>query len=121
MGTNNGNGYKGRFTAEEVANAITKAKGFTSYAARSLGCSARTVSRYIKKHPTVALAREEARELFKDDAESKLAEHIRNDNVTALIFYLKTQAKDRGYVERQEFAPAEGATFEFNVTLLKSD
>jgi len=29
-------------------------------------------------------------------------------NPTMIIFYLKTQAKDRGYVERQEVTGADG-------------
>jgi hypothetical protein len=33
---------------------------------------------------------------------------IKAGNVTAIIFYLKTQAKDRGYVERQELTGADG-------------
>ena len=38
-----------------------------------------------------------------DFAESKLFELMNEKNPTALIFYLKTQGKKRGYVERAEF------------------
>ena len=37
-----------------------------------------------------------------DFAESKLFEQIQDKNVVATIFYLKTQGKKRGYVERTE-------------------
>ena len=32
----------------------------------------------------------------------KLIQHINKGNVAALIFYLKTQGKGRGYIERSE-------------------
>jgi hypothetical protein len=34
---------------------------------------------------------------------------IKEGNVAATIFYLKTQGKQRGYIERQEVTGADGA------------
>ncbi len=45
----------------------------------------------------------EARESSIDLAESKLIEAIKAGNLTAIIFFLKTQGKSRGYSERSEF------------------
>lgn len=42
------------------------------------------------------------REGLIDFAESKLMSEVRSGNTTAILFFLKTQAKDRGYVERVE-------------------
>ena len=100
--TTNGNGHNGRYTAAQVAKALTEAKGFVTTAAKRLGCARITVYSYIKKYATVRQARDDAREEFKDFAEGKLWSAINNDNLTAIIFYLKCQAKDRGYVERVE-------------------
>lgn len=44
----------------------------------------------------------DAKEEQKDDAEDALQRAIRENNITALIFFLKTQCKDRGYIERSE-------------------
>lgn len=45
---------------------------------------------------------EEIQEGLKDDAESALRKAIREGNVTATIFFLKTRCQDRGYIERQQ-------------------
>ncbi len=52
---------------------------------------------------------EEIREMRLDFAESELMKLIKEGNVAATIFFLKTQGKKRGYVERQEVTGAEGA------------
>ena len=44
----------------------------------------------------------EIREGLIDFAESKLMQEVRSGNTTAILFFLKTQAKDRGYIERTE-------------------
>ena len=96
----NGNGHNGRYTAAQVAEAITEAKGFVSTAAKRLGCGRTTIYRYIDKYATVKQAVDDAREDMKDFAEAKLFQLIKSENITAIIFYLKCQAKDRGYIDR---------------------
>ena len=96
-----------RYTAEEVAQAVYEAKGLASIAAKRLGCNASTVRNYAAKYPTVKEAIVQAREDLKDFAESKLLRRIDDDDLTAIIFFLKTQAKDRGYVERAEVTGAD--------------
>ena len=101
----NGNGY----TAEELIDAIEKSRGYVTKAAYLLGCSRSTFYVYLKRFKTAQQALEDVREARHDHVESKLMELIDGGNVAATIFYLKTQCKHRGYVERQEISgPDEG-------------
>lgn len=95
-------------TAQKIIRAVKETKGLLTAAASRAGVSYVTIFRYSKDFPSVAQAITEAREGMKDYAESKLYEAIKEDNLTAIIFYLKTQAKDRGYIERAEFTGKEG-------------
>ena len=94
----NGNGR----TAEEVISAIEESRGFASQAAAILKVSRTTFYKYIDKYATAKQALEDTREKRHDYVENKLMKLIDNGNVAATLFYLKTQCKQRGYVERTE-------------------
>ena len=96
-------------TPEQVAAAIHEARGTQSVAARRLGCSRETLRRYANQFATVRTAVEDARDSLLDFAEDELIKLIGEGNITAIIFYLKTQGKKRGYVERVEQTGADGA------------
>ena len=89
-----------KYKAQQMIDAIVKHKGILAAAARELKCSRTTVYTYIKKYPTIKHAYIEANETNKDFVEGKLMQSIDGGNVTAMIFFLKTKARDRGYVER---------------------
>ncbi len=59
---------------------------------------------------------DEVAEGILDGMEQILIDAAKNDNLTAVIFYLKCKGKGRGYVERQEVTGKEGKplTFEMN-------
>ncbi|MEM7738096.1 MAG: hypothetical protein AAF267_20160 [Deinococcota bacterium] len=82
----------------EYVKAITEARGIVTVAAESLNVSRDTFYRIINKHASVKQALESARESMKDIAENKLFENIMQGDNGSIFFYLKTQAKDRGYV-----------------------
>lgn len=92
------------YSAQEAIEAIKGSQGFVTTIAIRLGCSIATVYNLIKRHPTVAEALEAEREKMLDFAESKLYKQIDAENITAIIFFLKTIGKRRGYIERQEIA-----------------
>ena len=53
-----------------------------------------------------------------DLAESKLIEAIKDGNLTAIIFFLKTQGKSRGYSERSEHdLTSDGEPFKFTINI----
>lgn len=95
-------------TAKQAIKAIQGSGGYVTVIAARLGCSRTHVYNLRDKYTSVAEALEDEREKQKDFAEGKLQEQIRDGNTTATIFYLKTQAKDRGYVERQEVGGPDG-------------
>ena len=97
-----------QYTAQQVADALTQAKGFVSVACRNLGCSDQTVRNYIERYAVCKQAVTDAREAMIDMAEGKLYQNIANNDTTSIIFFLKTQAKSRGYVERQEVTGPDG-------------
>jgi hypothetical protein len=93
---------KKRYTAQQVIDALEEAKGYVSVAASHLRCDPQTVYNYANEFPSVQRAWDAIREERHDSVESALAGRIKAGDTTAIIFYLKTQAKQRGYVERQE-------------------
>ena len=98
-------------TAEQVIKSIKDSKGYIAKAAGLLGVSRSTFYNYLKKYSTAQEALDDVRESRHDYVESKLMKLIDEGNVPATIFYLKTQCKQRGYVERSEIAGVKDAPF----------
>lgn len=73
-----------------------------------LGVTPQSIISYRKRWASVDRAILEVRERRHDWVESALFKQIENGNITAIIFYAKTQMKDRGYVERQEITGPDG-------------
>jgi len=91
-----------RVSKKAVEEKIIDKRGNLSMVARAFGKSRTWLYNYLNDNPCLKKTVEEARESLKDDAESELQKQMFRGNITALIFYLKTQAKDRGYVERSQ-------------------
>lgn len=90
------------FKTEQVIGLIDELSGNLTAVAKRLKCSRPTLYKFVKAHPTVQDALDSAREVMLDNAESSLYRNALNGDTTALIFFLKTQGKKRGYVERVE-------------------
>lgn len=99
----------GEYHPEQIRQAIIDAKGLLSYAADRLGCTRKTIYNHIQRYPELGLVVEEAREKNVDFAEGALLKKLQGGDTTGIIFFLKTQAKHRGYVERTESLNLEDA------------
>ncbi len=105
-----------KFTPEQVITAIEKAHGKVLFASKLLKCSRQTIMNYVENYPGVKAALVEARENMLDTAEDKLFKAISKGNMTAILFYLKTQGKQRGYIERQEMTGLDGEPLKVVIT-----
>lgn len=87
-----------------------------SKAAERLKCEPDTVRNYVKRYPRVAEALHEERESMTDVAEMALFDAIKGGEGWAVCFYLKTQGKERGYVERHEFTGKDGEALQIHLS-----
>lgn len=113
----------------EVLDALEAHHGIISAACGSIGLPRSTFYNWLNNDPEFKLAVDEITEVAIDFVESKLFEKINGVSVakgyddsgepivydvppsdTAIIFFLKTKAKKRGYIEKSElgFTDSEG-------------
>lgn len=100
-----------KLTVDKVNTLIDEMMGNVSMVARTLNVSRTTLYNYINSHSTVKAKLDEAREKMIDNVESVLYSKALAGEAWAVCFFLKTQAKHRGYVERQELANPPDSTF----------
>ena len=81
---------------------LTEGKGIISYACQKAGIARRTYYNWLSKDEAFRNACDEINESVIDVVESKLLSKINDEDLTAIIFYLKTKGKHRGYVEKTE-------------------
>ena len=108
---------KPRITKDKVQRAIVKSKGLLSFASQLLGCNRSTIYDYLEKWPDLKQTVADQREGLVDIAESRLLGNIDKGDTTAIIFFLKTQGRARGYVERQEVTGKDGGAIETKATV----
>ena len=82
--------------------ALEKTLGVVSAAARIAKMSPDTHYNWLKTCPDYAEKYNQIKEIAIDFAETSLFKQIENQDTAATIFYLKTQAKSRGYIEQDK-------------------
>jgi hypothetical protein len=88
--------------------ALEQQMGNVSAACRMIGIDRSTHYEYLKD-PKYAQAVDDVQEMILDFAEQALQTHMMQErNLTAVIFYLKTKGKKRGYIEEHRHAGAQG-------------
>jgi predicted transcriptional regulator len=95
-------------SSERVAEKLRELHGNLAAVGRCFGVTRSAVYNYIRRRPSLQAICEEARETLKDNAESVLYRSVLAGESWAVCFFLRTQARDRGYVERQEMTGEAG-------------
>lgn len=107
--------------------ALERTLGNVAKACAAVGISRGAFYEWVKEDEAFAQALKDIREKTVDIAETALQKLIQEGNPTAIIFFLKTQAKDRGYREGMEHTGADGkdlfppmSTLPIQVEILKT-
>ena len=103
------------YTNNQIATALTTTRGMVYLAAKELACSPNTIKARLKKSESLRVLQVALRGETTDVAEQKLYDAIKEGDPWAIQFYLKTQAKDRGYTERTEISGPDGGPIEHEV------
>jgi hypothetical protein len=88
----------------QMIKLLEQGLGNVSVACNSIGMERSTHYDWMKNDEAYREAVTEIKEYCIDYVEGKLFENIKDRRETSIIFYLKTQAKHRGYVEKNEFS-----------------
>ena len=94
-------------TKTAMLEALEKSLGIVTTACQSVGIDRATHYRWMRSDMEYKAAVESIADRVLDFAESHLHGLIKDKNPAAVIFYLKTKGKARGYVERQEIEVQE--------------
>lgn len=86
-----------------------------AWACNQIGMDRRSYTRWRQEDPEFDIACTDIQEEILDEAEVYLQKKIRENDTASLIFFLKTKAKQRGYVERQELEHSGSSIATFNI------
>lgn len=87
---------------------LSESMGVVSEACRKANITRETFYKWKKEDDTFRKAVEDVDDIALDFGESALHKRISEGSDTAIIFYLKTKGKRRGYIERSEVTGADG-------------
>lgn len=89
-------------TKRDLLEALRKSLGNVTNACQAVGVDRTVFYRYLKEDEEFSASVNEVNDVALDFVESKLMQQINQGNTACIIFYLKTQGKKRGYIERSE-------------------
>lgn len=87
---------------EQFLSHFRKSHGIVSFACQQVGITRACYYKWRENDPKFREKADEIEEETIDHVESKLYNAIDKGELTAIIFYLKTKGKKRGYVEKAE-------------------
>ena len=91
-----------KVTKDQLSLAIAEGKGIVTAICQRLNISRWAFYKRIKNNPDLVVELRTAREELADVAELKLWEKLKEGDIRAILFTLKTIGKDRGFVEKME-------------------
>ena len=101
-----------RKSTEDKKGAFVKAfaqsRGIIAPACKAVSINRTTYYDWMERDPAFAEEVEAIRQEQIDTVESALLNKIEDGDTTAVIFYLKTKGKERGYSERTELTGRDG-------------
>jgi hypothetical protein len=100
-------------TKETFVQAYENNAGNISLACKKANISRSTYYRWLKEDLEFQEKTDEVKEALIDLAETMLLKKIREGSTPELIFFLKTQGKKRGYIERVEHKIEDGIILDF--------
>lgn len=89
-------------TEKMIIETLEKTGGLIKPASIKLNVARKTLYHWIENSPTLKDAWNNCRDNNLDLAEHALLKQINDGNITAIIFYLKTIGRERGYIEKTE-------------------
>lgn len=98
---------------ENFLTQLENSFGLVATTCRKVGISRSTYYKWRKDDSQFADRADEVKELQKDVVEALILKKMKDGDTAMLIFYAKTQMKDRGYVERTEIVGKDGADLSF--------
>lgn len=109
---------------EKLLQCLRETSGIVQYACEKAGISRTTYYNWYDDDDAFRERVDEINELQIDVAEAALLKKIKAEDTTAIIFYLKTKGRDRGYTERREITGANGEPVKignFDISTLPHD
>ena len=84
----NGNGYNGKFTAQQFIDAMPGTGGVVSLIAAVVGCAWNTAKKYIDEYPTVNRAWRNERSAINDKAQHNIIKSINEGDLQMSKWWL---------------------------------
>jgi hypothetical protein len=95
---------------KRMIEAMTKSFGIVATAIKMADISRAQHYRWMEVDSEYKAQIEAVKDIALDFAESALMKQIQDGNTAAILFFLKTQGKRRGYIERNEIDLGESRT-----------
>lgn len=106
---------------KQLIEVFAKKAGNISATCSALGISRQTYYRWIKEIPELEEAVTNAQEALIDNVETKLLSLINDGNLQAVLFFLRTKGRERGYIERVEHTGNNGGKIDVTIEVLGNE